>query len=152
MGLISVKSNEGDELFKPLEFPVIPKGTYLFAVAKLEEGVSEAGNKVLKLEARSQDEGETKGMPIFHNFVLIDDAQDEKTLKAKKINDAQLAQFLMSVGVGTQEEIASGKEVNPEDLVDKAFKAKTGVRINEYQGEKRQQAYIQQFLFEPATA
>ena len=91
IGLIKITTDNPEELFERPKMPLITPGKHLFVVAKLTMSIAASGNKVLKLEARCQDEDQNKGLPCFDNFVLIENPQTEDDKTTKRIHDSRLA-------------------------------------------------------------
>ena len=131
MGLIKIESETPEDLFKPMEFPVLPQGKHLFIVAnKLEiTVVEESGNDLIKLEARCQDEDDNKGTVVFDNFIIVKDPQTDKHRKGQKMHQAKFAQFVAACGVATPEEIAAGVEFDLDDFEGKVFQAVSRVSM-----------------------
>ncbi len=140
------------DLFKPPEFPVLPPGIHLFAVAKMsdwEPSKSDPLNLVMSCEFRCQDEDENKGMVVFERFVLIDaNKTDDKSAKARKINQQSMTTFCLACGVTTKDEIQQTGELPLHKCKDGFFKAETSVSNNTYKGVSRKQANIKKYLFE----
>jgi len=140
------------DLYKPPEFPVLPPGIHLFAVAKLEDpvpGKNNPANQVISCEFRCQDEDANKGMVVFKRFVLMDpNNTSEKAAKGRKINQQAMTTFCLACGVTTKDEIASTGEVPLMKCRDAFFKAETRVVNNTYNGQTRKQAEIKKYLFE----
>lgn len=159
MALITINTADANELFKSPEFPVLKSGKHLFVVAnKLQLSIKEDnGNKFIKLEARCQDDGSDKGIPIYHNFMVIDAPQTEGQATAKKIHDAQFAQFVVSCGVKTVEQIKACEPIDLDAFEGKFFSAVTSITNEpvypqelDDQGRpvKKPRARIKQFLYE----
>lgn len=156
MTLISINSNQGEDLFKN-EFPVLPAGKHLFVVANdLAITQSQSGKDMIKLEARCQDENENKGMPVFENFLIINTPTNDKEEKSKEINDKALAQFTVACGVLTQAQIAKGEQFDLASFKGKMFEAETKVTLEavypqeldaEGKPKKAQRASIKKYLF-----
>jgi len=152
MGLVEIDTSNED-LFKPYEFKVLPKGKHRFEVANdlVVEPAKSSDNNVIKVELRCQDEDENKGSVVFDTFVLIENPQTEKHRKSRQINQGRLAQFAVACGVRTKEEIESGKGIPLDEFKGKICDAIT--RIVPYKdpntGEAKQSAKIARYLFEP---
>jgi len=140
------------KLFETPEFPVLPAGVHLFAVAAMGKPVpcQEGPNLVIKAEFRCQDEepAENKGMVVFENFVIITEVPNEKAAKARKINQQQMTTFCLACGVTTKEQVQETGELPIAQTEGAFFKALTGVRNNTYMGETRKQHYVKKYLFE----
>lgn len=163
MALITINTADTNELFKSPEFPVLKSGKHLFVVAnKLQLTIKEdTGTKMVKLEARCQDEGAEKGIPIFNNFLVIDAPQTEGQATAKRIHDAAFAQFTVSCGVKTVDQIKAGEGIDLDAFEGKFFNALTNIvnepvypqELNEQnQPIKKPRAKFKQFLYEPEKA
>lgn len=154
---ITAESGNAEDLFKPVEYPVLPAGKHLFVVAKkIEITQSDAGNDVIKAEFRCQDEDKNKGMVVFENFVFINDVQTDGQRKSLEINQARFSQFTVACGVATIEAIKAGEDFDLDDFETKVFQADSVVKLEESQEIdsntnkpiKKPKASIKQFLFE----
>lgn len=159
--LINITVDDPEELFKPPEYKVLPAGVHLFCVGNgplVLETVESSGNKIIKLQARCQDEDENKGTVVFHNFVFITKPVTAGQHKSIEINNAQLAQFTAACGVATIEEIKAGADFDLDDFTDESFfQAETVTKMeetNEVEADgvtkkKALKASIKKFLFKP---
>ena len=160
MGLIKITPENPEDLFKPVEFPVLPAGKHFFLVANELEITQTSGDdpkNMVKLEARCQDDNENKGMVVFDNFLLIESPTTDKEATAKKIHDAKLAQFVCACGVMTQEDLKAGKEFDLADCNGKFFTAESKVSLEPIyppeldeagKPKKAQRASIKKYLFD----
>ena len=169
MPLINITSESGnaEDLFKQPEYPVLPAGKHLFVVAKpikMEKSSSAAQmevpeedrNNIVKAEFRCQDEDANKGMVVFENFVFINNPQTDGQKKSLEINNARFAQFTVSCGVATVEQIKAEEQFDLDDFETKIFSAVSIVKLEDSQEIdpstdkpiKKQKASIKQFLFE----
>jgi len=132
MMLIKITAEDPEELFKAPEFPVLPAGKHLFLVAnqmEITQTNTDPPKDQIRLEARCQDDDESKGMVVFDGFLLYKDAITDKEITSKKINDAALAQFVCACGVLTVDQMKAGEEFDIEDLNGKFFNAESVVRL-----------------------
>ncbi len=140
------------DLCKSPEFPVLPGGVHLFAVAVISkpEPASEGPNLVIKAEFRCQDDDppENKGMVVFENFVIITETPNEKAVKARKLNQQRMTTFCLACGVTTQEQILATGELPIAQTEGAFFKAQTNVIPDKYRGGDARKAVIRKYLFE----
>ena len=151
----TIKVDVGNEdLFKPPEFPTITPGIHAFAVASIGDWepskTDGSTNLVLQVDLRCQDDEveENNGLACFENFVLVTEVTDQKSATTKKMNEQRMAQFCLSCGVTTQQQILETGELPIKACEGQFLKAQTGIKINEYQGEKTPKTYVKKYLFE----
>ena len=160
--LINITVDEPDELFKAPEYKVLPAGVHLFCVGNGPlslDVVEDSGNDIIKLQARCQDDDESKGTVVFHNFVFIKNPENDGQRRSIDINNAQLAQFTAACEVATIEEIKAGAKFDLEDFTEETFfKAETVIKNEDVfpadldengKNKKAPKASIKRFLFEP---
>ena len=155
MGIVTIDSNDED-LFKEYKPPILANGKHLFEVAKplSIEPCGDKGNSRISIELRCQDEGEDKGKPVFENIIIIADSSTERGLKAKRINEARLAQFTVACGVLTQEQIRAGEDIPLEAFVGTRCYGITKVEnsTDPNTGKTKQSSKISRYIFEEKEA
>ena len=78
MTVVKVDSSN-PENYKPFEFKLLPKGAFNFEVANdlVVQQAKTSSNKIIKVELRCTDEGENRGIAVFHNIVLTPKKEKE---------------------------------------------------------------------------
>lgn len=157
MGLVEVDVGNPD-LFKAYEARILPKGPHLFEVANdlIVEPAKSSDNNIINVELRCQDEDENKSTPVWDIFTLVTNAQGEKAIKSKAINEARLAQFAVACGVRTQAQIEAGEGIPLHEFKGCRCNAITKVEIKpdpttldeEGQPVQRKRARIVRYVFE----
>jgi hypothetical protein len=122
-------SNEDNFKAKKLIVP----GTYVFCIAKVTPKSSKAGNSMIVLEMKCQDDGEFRGATLFDNVVLTQNSE------------WKFIHLCLSAGF-SKDEIKNGIEI--EDIKDRYVKVKVGIQPK--QGQYAEKNIVEAFVFDEA--
>ena len=144
MGFLNIDTSNPD-LLKKRTFDPIPSAKYVCEVANQlkVEAAKDSKNSIVKIELRVIDDGEYKGRILFDNLVI---AADPAT-KAK--TEWKIAQFAVATGCYTKDNL---DQIDLDVFQGSTVEVMVGVKVEEYQGEKRSKNVIKQYIFEDEEA
>ncbi len=143
---------ENPDLFVEYKVKILPPGLHTFEVAnalKVEACSGDSVNQKIEIELRSMDEDENKGALVYDRILLMTNPQTEGQHKAKAIHEAKLAQFTIACGILSQEDIASGIDIELDNFQGATCQATTGIgSYKNKDGQDKQKTTIENYKFQ----